>query len=350
MPTITLPVDEHSPDSEAIRLAAERLRAGGLVAFPTETVYGLGANALDPAAVHRIFEAKGRPASDPLIVHLYDLAWLPRVAQPGGPLAAILAEAFWPGPLTLVLPRQPDVPLAVTAGRDTVAVRVPSHPVARALLLAAGLPIAAPSANRFARPSPTTARHVLDDLDGRVDVVLDSGPVAIGVESTIVDLTCEPPALLRPGGAPPEALRRLLPDLILRADYLAVERGEAAPAPGMFLKHYSPRARVRLFSGPRAAVLQRMRVIASSESGVGILAVDEDVDALAGLPARFARLGPQSDPQGVARRLFAGLRDLDSAGAGQILARAPERDGLSLAIWDRLFRAAEGRIEEVDET
>ncbi|HWQ14189.1 MAG TPA: L-threonylcarbamoyladenylate synthase, partial [Roseiflexaceae bacterium] len=202
-------VDPLHPDPSVIDEAAGVIRAGGLVAFPTETVYGLGANALDAAAVGRVFAAKGRPASDPLIVHLRAADQLAQVAVDIPPEAVELARRLWPGPLTLVLRRHLRVPPEVTAGRDTVAVRVPAHPVALALIAAAGVPVVAPSANLFSRPSPTTAQHVLEDLRGRVDLVLDAGPAAIGIESTVVDLTSDPPALLRPGGVPAEELRAL---------------------------------------------------------------------------------------------------------------------------------------------
>jgi len=346
--TRLLKIDPAQPDPAGLAQAAECLRSGGLVAFPTETVYGLGANALDPAAVRRIFQAKGRPTTDPLIVHLHDSGQLGTVAAAVPELALKLAEAFWPGPLTLILPRAPGVPAEVTAGGPTVAVRVPRHPVAQALLAAAGLPIAAPSANRFARPSPTTAQHVLDDLEGKVELVLDGGPVTIGLESTIVDVTQDPPQVLRPGGLPVEVIRRVAPDCTVRARYLELA-AERAEAPGQFLKHYAPRAALHLFDGPREAVLAAMRARALAETGhqVGVLAVDEDAERWAGWPVVVARLGPAAEPEIVGRRLFAALRDLDSSGVSVILARLPERAGLGLAIWDRLFRAAEGRVTRI---
>jgi L-threonylcarbamoyladenylate synthase len=331
------------PHTAAVALAAEVIRAGGLVAFPTETVYGLGADALRAEAVRGIFTAKGRPATDPLIIHLHEASQARDVAVAFPPPAQTLAEAFWPGPLTLVLPRGPRVPPEVTAGRDTVAVRVPAHPVARALLRAAAAPIAAPSANRFGRPSPTTAQHVLDDLDGLIDLVLDAGPVTIGLESTIVDVTQSPPAILRPGGLSLEALRAVAPEIVVRERYLPTE--STADAPGMFLKHYAPRAELRLFEGERAAVLAQIRSLAGE--GVGILATDEDAAAFVSTQALIERLGPGSDAAAVGRRLFAGLRALDQRGATVIFARLPEGEGLWRAIRDRLYRAAEGRVIQV---
>lgn len=352
MQTRRLVVDPNSPAPDALQAAAELLRAGRLVAFPTETVYGLGASALDEQAVAGIFQAKGRPARDPLIVHLSDPARVTEAAVRLPEIAWRLAEQFWPGPLTLVLPRHPRVPLAVTAGRETVAVRVPNHPVALALLRAADVPVAAPSANRFSRPSPTTAQHVLDDLDGRIALVLDGGPATIGLESTILDLTQSPPTVLRPGGTPLEALQRVLPEVALRPHYLALEGPEAAPAPGAFIKHYSPRAEVHLFSGPRAEALPAMRAEAEAcaRAGrrVGVLVADEDAAAFAETGAEAARLGTETDAAEAGRRLFAALRALDQRGVEVILARAPEREGLGLALWDRLYRAAEGRLTELN--
>lgn len=348
--TRILAVDPVAPDTGVIAVAAEIIRSGGLVAFPTETVYGLGANALDEAAVARIFSAKGRPANDPIIAHIADLEHLNQLARVIPPEALELARGFWPGPLTLVLPRLASVPANLSAGRDTVAVRMPAHPVALALIRAAGTPIAAPSANRFSRPSPTSAAHVLDDLSGKVHLVLDSGPTMIGVESSVVDLTSDPPALLRPGGVSIEALHALLPALTYAPRYLDLD--DSAAAPGMLLRHYAPDAPVTLIAGEHGAALARLRVevAAAAAAGrhVGVLAFAEDAAALADLPARLAPLGPTADPGQIAARLFAALRELESAGVDLILVCDPGREGLSLAIRDRLVRAAEGRVIIVD--
>ena len=349
--TIVLPVDAAQPEAAVIAQAAEAIRRGELVAFPTETVYGLGANALDAGAVAKIFAAKQRPATDPLIVHLAALEQLDEVAAHVPALAYELAAAFWPGPLTLVLRRQPVVPPNVSAGRDTVAVRMPAHPVARALCAAAGVPIAAPSANMFTRPSPTQAAHVLEDLRGRIAMVLDGGATHIGLESTVLDLTQSPPQLLRPGGAPLEALRRFLPGLSFTPRYAETHTEEAQAAPGMLLKHYSPHAELRLFVGAPERALKRLaaaaRAAQASGRRVGVLAPNEDAAALAGLGA-FAALGPQHDLAQIARQVFAGMRALDAQGVDLILARGVERGGLGLAIWDRLVRAAEGHVTDAD--
>jgi L-threonylcarbamoyladenylate synthase len=320
--------------AEGIAEAAAVIRAGGLVAFPTETVYGLGANALDEAAARRVFAAKERPADDPLIVHLASPADLASVAVRRPPWLDELAARFWPGPLTLVLARAAAVPLVVTAGGETVAVRVPSHPAARALIEAAGVPIAAPSANRFGRTSPTTAAHVLEDLDGRIEMVLDGGPTEVGLESTVLDLTSDPPVVLRPGGVTVEQLRAVL------GDHLAVGGATVADprSPGTHLRHYAPRARLDLFDGPgaaRAAADHAERLVREGRR-VGALLFAGDP-----IPDR-ADVHVLGDPP--ERWLYAGLRSLDAAGVEVIVARMPAPDGLGLALRDRLRRAAEGRV------
>ncbi|MGQ9548315.1 MAG: L-threonylcarbamoyladenylate synthase [Roseiflexus sp.] len=345
--TRVLSVNPLAPDPQIIAEAAAVIRAGGLVAFPTETVYGLGASALDEHAVERIFRAKERPATDPIIAHIADLHQLDLLAQDIPPACEPLARRFWPGPLTLVLPRRPVVPANLCAGRPTVAVRTPAHPVALALIDASGVPIAAPSANRFSRPSPTTAAHVLDDLSGHIDLVLDGGSTHIGVESSVVDLTVDPPVLLRPGGVTIAALREVLPELTFAPSYLAAD-GESPPAPGMLLRHYAPNATLTMVAGDHIAAMIRIRAEAQTAINaglrVGVLAFDEDVPALEDLPVRIVRLGPAANPEAVAQRLFAALRAVEQTGIDLILVRDPGQEGLSLAIRDRLVRAAEGRI------
>ena len=345
--TRVLTVDPAAPDPQIIAEAAAVIRAGGLVAFPTETVYGLGASALNEQAVARIFHAKERPATDPIIAHIADLCQIDVLACDVPPAAHALARRFWPGPLTLVVLRRPVVPANLSAGRATVAVRMPAHPVALALITASGVPIAAPSANRFSRPSPTTAAHVLDDLNGRIDLVLDGGATHIGVESSVVDLTVDPPVLLRPGGVTITALREVLPELTFAPRYLAGDE-EALPAPGMLLRHYAPNATLTVVAGDHAAALERIRAEAQAAINaglrVGVLAFDEDAPALADLPVRIVQLGPAANPEVVAQRLFAALRAIEQTGVDLILARDPGQEGLSLTIRDRLVRAAEGRI------
>ena len=328
----------------SIARAAECLRAGGLVAFPTETVYGLGVHALDAAAVRRLFEAKGRPADDPLIVHVSTASDVRALVTSVPPLGEALAARFWPGPLTLVMRKAPHVPAEVTAGLDTVAVRIPAHPVARALLDAARIPVAAPSANLFSRPSPTTAQHVLQDLSGRIDLVIDGGPTTVGVESTVLDLTSSPAVILRPGAVTLEMLREVAPDVRLRAGSEAALR-----SPGLLPKHYSPRAPMVLFTGrgdaALNALLERARTLAAGGRRVGVLAMREDVDMFGEFPVRVAEIGAGGDVRDIATRLYAALRELDMADVDIILARDVADDtGLGRAVRDRLHRAASEQV------
>ncbi|HEX9038642.1 MAG TPA: L-threonylcarbamoyladenylate synthase, partial [Ktedonobacterales bacterium] len=251
--TLRLRVTPEGEPARRIARAAGLLRAGELVAFPTETVYGLGADATNAEAVARIFVAKERPRSDPLIVHIPGVEDLASVAREIPPVAWDLARRFWPGPLTLVLPRAPRIPAIVTAGGVTVGVRAPAHPVAQALLRAAGVPVAAPSANRFMRTSPTTAAHVLEDLDGRIACVLDGGPCGVGVESSVLDLTTSPPRLLRPGAVTLEQARELLPETLGPGEGAASEAGAISRAPGQMERHYAPRARLVVYDATGAA-------------------------------------------------------------------------------------------------
>jgi L-threonylcarbamoyladenylate synthase len=361
-----LEVDALRPEPAAIAAAAAVLRAGGLVAFPTETVYGLGAHALDAEAVGRIFTAKGRPADDPIIVHVLGWEHVPPLVAPleAGPrsdrvadVARRLATAFWPGPLTLVLPRSPHVPDAVTAGLGSVALRAPDHPVARALLAAADLPIAAPSANPFGRTSPTRAEHVRDELGARVDLILDGGPCPVGVESTIVDVRCDPPRILRPGGVSLEALRRIIPEMAGPADPTLTSPPPDAPgprtSPGTRLRHYAPRARLLLLHAPPDdlphALHAAVAALFARGLRVALLAQDEDLGALpspdqpAAPLVASASLGPRAEPAVAARRLYTALRTVDAAKPDVILATDPGATGLALAVRDRLLRAAEGR-------
>ncbi len=341
-------VDPQQPQADAIAQAAETLRQGGLVAFPTETVYGLGANALDSAAIDRIYRAKARPTSDPIIAHIYTLAQLDTLAIDIPAAARQLAARFWPGALTLVLKRHPNVPPNIAAGLATVAVRMPAHPVARALLAATDLPVAAPSANTFTRPSATTAAHVLEDLRGRVDIVLDGGPTTIGLESTVLDLTADTPVVLRPGGVVMEDLQTVLPQVQLAPRYLGTD--ERSVSPGQMLKHYAPRAVLTLYTGSRQAVLSAMqqatREHITAGRRVGVLVTDEDRAAFHGL-ALVEALGPRDDLPAISHRLFAGLRSLDALNVDVILASDFGQAGLGAALWDRLLRAAEGRVVTV---
>ncbi len=313
-------------DEAAIAEAASVLRRGGLVAFPTETVYGLGANAFDPRAVARVFEVKARPSFDPLIVHLAEAGERHRVSATDDPRVAALADRFWPGPLTLVLPRRPEVPDLVTAGLDTVGVRVPAHPAARSMIAAAAVPVAAPSANPFGYVSPTTADHVAELLGPAVDLVLDGGPCRVGVESTILSLSGDVPVILRPGGVPREALEEALGLALPVAG-----TGERPLAPGQLPRHYATRTPLRILSGEAGR-------LPSARGRVGLLAWYRAPDQ--GYTT-VEVLAPDGSPETAAANLFAALRRLDAAGLDLILAEPGEERGLGHAIMDRLRRAAE---------
>jgi L-threonylcarbamoyladenylate synthase len=355
--TRVLVVDPAAPQAERIREAADVIRQGGLVAFPTETVYGLGANALDATAVQRIFMAKERPATDPLIVHLADVTEMGTVARSVPAVAIRLAKALWPGPLTLIVDKGPAVPDVVTAGRPTVAVRVPAHPIARALIEAARVPVAAPSANRFSRPSPTQAAHVVGDLDGRIELILDGGMTSIGVESTIVDLTTSPPTIRRPGGVSRQRIEEVIGEVQSVAAVMTPE--DAQPAPGQLLRHYAPRASTTLYVGDLEPVAERVgndvRMAIAAGARIGVLAPEEDLMALAPRLAAVGgsgrmitmRCGSRRDRDAAARELFAALRQLDNEGLDVIYAIAPAGNGINAAIVDRLTRAAEGRVIQV---
>ncbi|MDX1990913.1 MAG: L-threonylcarbamoyladenylate synthase [bacterium] len=355
--TRVLRVDPARPDPRAIREAAEVLRAGRLVAFPTETVYGLGANALDAAAIDRIYQAKQRPASDPIIAHIYDPKQLDLLAVEIPPIARKLANVFWPGALTMVLRRAPAVPANIASGTQTVAVRMPSHPVSRALLIAANLPVAAPSANTFTRPSATTAAHVLEDLDGRIDLLLDGGETTIGLESTVIDLTGEKPVVLRPGGVLLEHLRAFVPEVTLAPRFVGgsgkTDTSEVPVAsPGQMVKHYSPRAELMLFDGrDTASVIAHMQrtlqQLSKQGKRVGVLAPDEEHLYFA-KDAEVKLLGSREDLQAISHSLFAAMRMLDGRSVDVILVRGFGQNGLGTALWDRLLRAAEGKVIHVD--
>jgi L-threonylcarbamoyladenylate synthase len=340
-------------DAPAIRHAAMLLRAGELVAFPTETVYGLGADATNARAVEAIFAAKRRPYSDPIIVHVADTDWLERVARDLPRETRALAERFWPGPLTLVLPRASNIPAVVAAGGNTLGVRLPAHPVALALIREADVPIAAPSANRFMHTSPTTADHVLADLDGRIACILDGGPTPVGVESTVVDLTVDPPRLLRPGGTPLEALREVLPDLRVGADFTKPGSVAATPAraPGQMLRHYAPATPLVVYDGSGSAALVALLTDASaavaSGQRVAALVPDEEAPALQAAGAEVVALGPVADLNAIARGLYAALRQADALRADRLLVHTFGDAGLGLALGDRLRRAAGGQVRPV---
>ncbi|MDR2525568.1 MAG: threonylcarbamoyl-AMP synthase [Oscillospiraceae bacterium] len=319
--------------------AAALLRDGAAVAIPTETVYGLAANALDAAAVAGVFAAKGRPQDNPLIVHIPTVAGAAALVRAFPKQARLLADAFWPGPLSMILPKSACVPSAVSAGLDTVALRVPAHPAARRVLQIAGVPLAAPSANRSGSPSPTCAAHVLADLDERIAAVLDGGDCCVGVESTVVSLAGDVPCLLRPGGITPAQLRAVLGEVqISPAVGAALAADAPVSSPGMKYAHYAPRAELTLLTGDALAFAAYART--HTLQCDALLCFLEDCPVLAPLGLPLYVYGIESDPKEQARRLFACLRQLDADGRRCVYCRAPERDGIALAVYNRLLRAA----------
>ena len=352
--TEELRVNENHPNVFIIERAASLLREGQVVVFPTETVYGLGGDAMQPRALERIFAAKERPYSDPLIVHIADVDALEALVTTLPEQAKLLANMFWPGPLTLILPASPLVPKLVTAGLSTVAVRMPRHPVALALIRATGSPIAAPSANRFMHVSPTTAQHALSDLDGRVPLILDGGPCEVGVESTVLDLCAPIPTILRPGGIGLEVLQHILPEVVYQKTPGKEKQDEqkAQTAPGQLLKHYAPSVPTFLFEGSKQAVdhamLAEIQRRQAQGERVGVLIADEDISTYAISGARIYTLGNANEPEQIATRLFDGLRTLEEAGVQCILCRSFTEQGLGLAIRDRLRKAAGGKIISIN--
>ena len=339
--TITDPARE----SAAVEQAADILRRGGLLAIPTETVYGLGADGLNADAVRHIFEAKGRPQDNPLILHIPDASWLARYCKDVPETAYRLAGRFWPGPLTMILPKADCVPLVTTGGLDTVGMRCPDHAVTRAIIAAAGVPVAAPSANTSGRPSCTTAAHVREDMDGRIDGVVDGGPCRVGVESTIIDLTCTPPRLLRPGGLPLEELRAVLGEVAVdKAVTQQMAAGERPRAPGMKYRHYAPKAPVTVVTGsPRASA---RRLLAALGERDGVICFDEFAPLFAGHIVH--RLGASGDKLAQSQHVFDALRTFDATDVPAIWAQCPDSAGLGLAVGNRLKKAAGFHTEEAD--
>lgn len=332
--------------AEECSLAAQILRRGGLVALPTETVYGLGANGLDAEAVHHIFEAKGRPQDNPLILHIAQADWLERYCEEVPPLAYKLAQRFWPGPLTMILKRKTIVPDATTGGLDTVGMRCPDHPVALEIIRKADIPIAAPSANTSTRPSCTCAGDVLEDMKGKIDAIVDGGPCRVGVESTIIDLTEKKPRLLRPGGLPLEELEAVCGEVLVdRAVTGQIRDGERVRAPGMKYRHYAPKAPVTVVTGQAERSAAYIR--AHLREGDGVICFDEFAPLFEAY--RTVCLGRAEDKAEQARRVFDALRFFDSTDVRAIWAQCPDTAGLGLAISNRLKKAAGFHVIDADE-
>ena len=342
MKTLLLPADENG-----VARGAALIREGKLVGFPTETVYGLGADALNARAVLDIFAAKGRPADNPLIVHIADMREMEPLCHVND-MARKLADTFWPGPLTMILPKKEKVPDAVTAGLDSVAIRMPGHPAARALIAKSGCPIAAPSGNRSGRPSPTLAAHMLEDMNGIIPLILDGGPCAVGVESTVVSLTGDVATVLRPGGITPEMIAAVLGECQVADSVMRpLKEGEVARSPGMKYRHYAPTGALTIVQGEANAVADAIRRLYDQALSEGkrplILALDGHLPAYEGRKA----LSLGDGAAGMARSIFARLREADALGADAIFSEAVAADGLGLAVMNRLGRAAAFHIIEV---
>lgn len=327
--------------TENIARAAKLLAAGEVVAVPTETVYGLAANAYDETAVRKIFSAKGRPQDNPLIVHIADFQDIYALVAEVPEAAKKLADAFWPGPLTVILPKSDKIPDAVSAGLATVAVRYPAHPVAQAVIQACGVPLAAPSANRSGSPSPTNAKYVLDDMDGRIPLILDGGGSQVGVESTVVTLATEVPRVLRPGGVTVEQLREVLGEVEVDDAVLhRLKAGETAASPGMKYKHYAPKADITIVRG---SFSQFQEFVKGKDAFVLVFAGEENAFD------RAVTYGRADDDRAQANRLFDALRELDEQGAKTVYARCPALSGVGLAVYNRLIRAAGFHLVDLKE-
>ena len=356
MDTQVRKLDYDNIDPEIMKEAGNIIRAGGLVAFPTETVYGLGGDALNPESSRKIYAAKGRPSDNPLIVHICRQEDMEKLVTKITPQAKLLASKFWPGPLTMILPKSEVVPYETTGGLDTVAIRFPSHPVAQEFIRAAGGYIAAPSANLSGRPSPTQARYVAEDMNGRIDMIIDGGKVGIGIESTIVDMTVEPPMILRPGYITKEMLEKKIGavavDKVVEAKHLSeIKKDDYAPkAPGMKYKHYAPKAELIMFEGMKENVVRAINKRKEQEEiagkKVGIICTEESKSCYKG--AGVVSIGSRTEEATIAANLYEVLRDFDETDVDVILGETFYGDGLGQAIMNRLIKAAGYNIIDAD--
>lgn len=338
------------PDMAGLEGPAEAIRKGELVAFPTETVYGLGADALNPEAVLSIFTAKGRPNDNPLIVHISKLSMLQPLVTEIRPEVQKLIEAFWPGPLTLVFHKSPVVPLQITAGLDTVAVRMPDHPIALELIHRAGVPIAAPSANRSGRPSPTLAEHVLEDMSGRISWIIDGGPCRVGLESTVLDMTGDIPTILRPGGITLEMIERVIGIVQLDPGLNGGKSADKPKSPGMKYTHYAPKGDVIVVSGEQSKVVQWInRSVQGDEAAGRKTVVLGAAEHLAEYRTPISKaFGAAERPEEIAMNIFRLFRDCDRLGADKIYVEAIPKKGIGLAVMNRIEKAAGGRVVTVE--
>lgn len=349
MNTRVIRIDEQHMDMVLVGEAGAIIRAGGLVAFPTETVYGLGGDALNPQSSEKIYLAKGRPSDNPLIVHIADIEKLDAIVREVPESARILAEQFWPGPLTMILHKSDAVPYETTGGLDTVAVRMPVHPVARALIRAAGGYVAAPSANRSGRPSPTAAEYVIEDMDGRIEMVIDSGDVEIGLESTIIDLTTDKATILRPGYITHRMLVQVLGEVEEDCTMMRADSGQAPKAPGMKYRHYAPKGELTIIDGEEERVVEyintQIRQQMKDNKKTGVIGTDTSVSKYQADVCKS--LGSRKDEAAIARELYRVLREMDDESVEVIYAESFDAVGLGQAIMNRLLKAAGHRIVHV---
>ena len=349
METKIIRIDEQHIDQALIKEAGDVIRAGGLVAFPTETVYGLGGDALNPRSSEKIYRAKGRPSDNPLIVHIADMEALDAVVREVPESGRRLAERFWPGPLTMIFHKAGCVPEETTGGLDTVAVRMPSHPVARALIRAAGGYVAAPSANRSGRPSPTVAKYVTEDMDGRIEMILDGGDVEIGLDSTIIDLTADEPMILRPGCITKQMLGEVLSDVEEDCTMMRDDSGQAPKAPGMKYRHYAPRGDLTIVAGEEDRVVEYINTQAASDQNknkkTGVIATDTSVAKYHVQVCRSA--GNRENESTIARELYRILREFDDEQVEVIYAESFDTAGIGQAIMNRLLKAAGHKVVRV---
>ena len=355
MKTNIVKMDVDNINTKAIKQAGEIIKKGGLVAFPTETVYGLGANALSEEAAAKIYEAKGRPSDNPLIAHIADIDMLAPLVKEIPPAAVKLMEAFWPGPMTLIFNKSNLVPKGTTGGLETVAVRYPNHPIAQALINASGVSIAAPSANLSGKPSPTLGEHVMDDMDGRVDMIIDGGMVGMGLESTIIDVTVNPPMILRPGFITEEMIQKVVGTVeIDKAIFSKPEEGFKPKAPGMKYRHYAPSADFKMYRGDAGKVSEKIILLANEKANAGkktgIITADQHLHLYEGNinhEITVVSLGDLDKPETIANHLFKALRDFDKIGAEFIFGETFSEDNVGQAIMNRLMKAAGYNIIDV---
>lgn len=344
-------IEFSSSDMAQIQAAGQILAEGGLVAFPTETVYGLGGDAMNPKASEKIYAAKGRPSDNPLIVHIASLDALEVLAKEVPQKAQALAEAFWPGPMTMIFKKQECVPYETTGGLDTVAVRFPSHPVAKEMILASGTYIAAPSANTSGRPSPTTAQHVFEDMDGRIDAIIDGGQVNIGIESTIVDVTGDVPMILRPGYITEEMLKKVVGEVSIDPAIIDdnLMKGMRPKAPGMKYKHYAPKGDLTIVEGAQSAVVAKINELAetATQSGKRVAVIATDETKALYRCALIESIGTRNNEDTIAHNLYDILRRMDDLGVDVIYSEAFSEGGLGQAIMNRLLKAAGHQVIEV---